>query len=126
MKKYNTTIKDGREIYIPNWAVDVSLENLTQAGKLFGTENIINISELNIPAAVVAIMGCQDHKLAARLVKYFVCQVRIDGNKITEETINTMFDGDLAVVIELFTHVIHSQYSEFFSLGLAKAHSPDK
>lgn len=123
---YKRKLKDGREIYIPNWPVDVSLENLTQAGKLLGTENIINISELNIPAAIVAIMRCDNPKLTSALVKHFVCQVRIDGNKIEPETINSMFEGDLATIIELFAHVIHSQYSEFFSLGLAKEACPDK
>lgn len=123
---YRKRISDGREIYIPNWPVDVALENLTQVGKLLGTENVINISELNIPAAIVAIMKCENPKLATALIKHFVCQVRIDGSKIEPETISAMFEGDLHGVVELFTHVIHSQYSEFFSLGLAKEASQDK
>lgn len=123
---YRKRISDGREIYIPNWPVDVALENLTQVGKLLGTENVINISELNIPAAIVAIMKCENPKLATALIKHFVCQVRIDGSKIEPETISAMFEGDLYGVVELFTHVIHSQYSEFFSLGLAKEASQDK
>lgn len=123
---YRKTINDGREIYIPNWPVDVALENLTQVGKLFGTENVILISELNVPAAVVAVMNCSNPKLAAALIKHFVCQVRIDGNKIEPNTINSMFEGDLHVVLELFTHVIHSQYASFFDLGLAKAPSQEQ
>lgn len=122
---YRKTITDGREIYIPNWPVDVALENLTQVGKLLGTENVIRISELNTSAAVVAIMGCENHKLASAMIKHFVCQVRIAGSKITPDTINSMFDGELNIVLELFTHVIHSQYSDFFTLGLAKAASPE-
>ena len=80
---YTATIKDGREIYIPSWSVGVALENLTLAGKYLGTENIINIAELNIASTVVAIMGSSDPKQAANLVKHFICQVRIDNQKIT-------------------------------------------
>ncbi len=117
---YKRKIKDGRDIYIPNWPVDVALENLTQAGKVLGSENIINISELNQAGAIVALMNADNPKLASMLVKHFICQVRIDGSKIDADTINDMFDGQLEVVLELFTHVIHSQYSDFFSSGLAK------
>lgn len=122
---YKKTITDGRAIFIPNWAVDVALENLTQAGKILGSENIINISELNMAGAIVALMNAENPKLASQLVKHFICQVRIDGSKITTETINDMFEGQLHVVLELFTHVIHSQYADFFSLGLAKEVSPE-
>ncbi len=122
---YKRKIQDGREIYIPNWPVDVALENLTQAGKVLGSENIINISELNSAGAIVALMNAENPKLASMLVKHFICQVRIDGNKITSETINSMFDGELHIVLELFTHVVHSQYADFFSLGLAKVVSQE-
>lgn len=123
---YRVTIKDGREIYVPNWPIDVALENLAQAGKVFGNENVIRMSERNIPAAIVALMKSDDPKLAARLIKHFVCQVRIDGSKILPETLNGMFEGKLSVVMELFCHVMHSQYDEFFSLGLAKEASPEQ
>lgn len=124
-KNYSASLKDGRKIYIPSWPVDVALENLTLAGKYLGTENVINISTLSIPAVIVAIMGATDPKAAASLVKHFLCTVRIEGDKITPETINSMFEGDLASVAELFAHVMHSQYSDFFKLGLAKVNSPD-
>lgn len=123
---YRNTIKDGREIYIPNWPVDVALENLTKVGKVFGTSAVIKISELNVPAGIVAVMECTDPKLAAAMIKHFICQVRIDGHKISPDTINNMFSGELHSVIELFTHVLHSQYSDFFDLGLAKASSQEQ
>tara|TARA_R110002096_G_scaffold25785_1_gene80190 strand:- start:57 stop:443 length:387 start_codon:yes stop_codon:yes gene_type:complete len=122
---YKRKLINGSEIYIPNWAVDVALENLTQAGKVLGSEHVINISELNQAGAIVALMNAENPQLASRLVKHFICQVRIDGNKITPETINNMFDGQLDIVLELFTHVIHSQYADFFSSGLAKVVSPE-
>lgn len=123
-KGYRGKLEDGRDIYIPNWPVDVALENLNLAGKVLGVEQVVNISALNVPAVIVAIMGSDDHKRCSALVKHFICQVRIDGDKITPETINQKFEGDLHSVAELFTHVIHSQYHRFFESGLAKANSP--
>jgi hypothetical protein len=123
---YRNTLNDGREIYIPNWPVDVALENLTKVGKLLGTNCVIKIAELNVPASIVAVMECDNPTLASAMIKHFVCQVRIDGSKITADTINNMFGGDLHGVIELFTHVIHSQYSDFFDLGLARASSQEQ
>ena len=126
MKDYTASLKDGRAIFIPSWPVDVALENLAQASKCLGTESVINISKLCIPTVIVAIMQSEDPKLTSALIKHFICQVRIDGQKISPETINKMFEGDLAVVTELFAHVIHSQYSDFFVLGLVKETSPEK
>ena len=125
---YRKHIKDGREIYVPNWPCDVALQNLSQASKCFGDENIIKIAEMNIPAGIVALMGADDPAMAARLIKHFVCQVRIDGDKIEPDTLNSMFEGSkgLAVVMELFCHVMHSQFSDFFDLGLAKEPSQEQ
>ncbi len=123
---YKKRISDGREIFIPTWGVDVALENLTQAGKILGAEHVITISELNQAAAITALMGAENGKVAAALVKHFICQVRIDGSKIEPETINNMFEGQLAIVLELFTHVMHSQYSAFFDSGLAKEACPEQ
>lgn len=124
-KDYSAKLRDGQDIFIPSWPVDVALENLTLAGKLLGTEHIINIAALNIPACVVAIMDAKDAKQAAALVKHFICQVRIEGKKIEPATINSMFEGNLSTVTELFAHVIHSQYNDFFESGLAKATSQE-
>lgn len=126
MSGYKNTLNDGREIYIPTWPIDVALENLTRAGQQLGAENVINIAGLNMPAFIVAIMGAKDPKNAVSLVTHFVCQARVAGNKIEPGTIQAMFEDDLAGVAELFTHVMHSQYSRFFELGLAKAVSPSK
>ncbi len=122
---YKRTISDGRAIFIPNWPVDVALENLSTAGKVLGSEHIITISEMNKAAAIVALMDAENPKLASQLIKHFICQVRIDGNKIEPNTINSMFEGSLNIVLELFTHVLHSQFHEFFSSGLAKEASQE-
>lgn len=126
MSGYKAKIDDGRDIYIPAWPIDVCLENLTRAGQYLGVENVINIAKINKAAVIVAIMGSSEPKETASLIKHFVCQVRIDGSKIEPDTIEDMFDGKLAVVAELFAHVIHAQYSDFFASGLVKEASPDK
>jgi len=124
MAGYTANLKDGREIYIPNWPVDVALENLAMAGKYIGADNVINISDLNIASVIVAIMNAENPAKTAELIKHFVCHVRIDGSKIDPSTMNTMFADDLKSVAEMFAHVIHSQYNDFFECGLAKEHSP--
>ena len=125
MKNYEARLRDGRSIFIPSWPIDVALENLTKAGKYLGTENIINISAINVPAVVVAIMSASDPAQAAALIKHFLCTVRIEGDKILPETINAMFEGDLSSVTEIFAHIIHAQYHDFFESGLAKVASQE-
>jgi len=126
MAGYAAKLKDGREIYIPSWPVDVALENLASAGKYLGSENVINISELNMASVIVAIMKSEVPAKTAELVAHFVCSVRIDGSKIEPATVNTMFADDLKGVAEMFAHVIHAQYADFFESGLVKEHSPVK
>ena len=125
MAGYSATLKDGREIYIPNWPVNVALENLTMAGKYLGTKRVITIAEINIQAVIFAIAESPEPKEAANLVEHFVCQARIAGEKIDPKTINSMFEDDLKSVAEIFTHVVHAQYADFFESGLAKESSQD-
>lgn len=117
---YHATLKDMKEIYIPHWPVDVALENLTRAGQHLGTDAVIRISELNIPAVIVAIMDAKDPNQTASLIKHFICQARISGSKIEPNQIDNMFEGNLAQVAEIFAHVIAAQYADFFVSGLAK------
>jgi len=125
MAGYTAKIKDGREIFIPAWPVNVALENLTMAGKYLGTTRVIDISELNVASVIFAIAESSEPKEAANLVEHFVCQARIAGEKIDPSTINTMFADDLKTVAEIFAHVVHSQYADFFVSGLAKENSPE-
>ena len=125
MAGYSAKLLDGREIYIPDWPVNVALENLTMAGKYLGTERVINIAELNFAAVILAIGSSPEPKEAANLVQHFVCQARIDGEKITPGNIDTLFEDGLRTVGEIFAHVVHSQYSDFFGLGLARANSQE-
>lgn len=126
MSGYSANLKDGREIYIPSWPVNVQLENLTNASKYLGPQHIISIADLDVKAVIVAIMNSVEPAKTAQLIKHFVCQVRIAGNKITEETLDVMFEDDLKGITEIFAHVIHSQYSDFFDSGLVKEPSQDK
>ena len=123
MAGYSAELFDGREIYIPNWSVKVQFENLTKACKYLGQDNVINISSLNVPAAMIAVMGSDDPELSTKLVLWFTQQVRIDGAKITSESIDEL---GMPTVMELFAHVMFSQYNDFFVSGLAKANSPAK
>ena len=122
---YSATLKNGEEIYIPPWPIDVSLENLARAGKSLGNDNVVLISKLNIPAVVNGIMKPKDPEESANLIKHFVCQARISGKKITPDTLDDMFTDKLAMIAEIFAHVMHYQYNDFFELGLAKEVSPD-
>ena len=123
MSGYNATLSGGQEIYIPNWSAKVAFENLTQVCKALGQTEVVEISALNVPVAMGAVMGSDDHVLATQMVFHFVGQARIDGDKIDS---NMMDQLGMAVIIELFTHVMHSQYNDFFVSGLAKAPSQSK
>jgi hypothetical protein len=101
----------------------VAFENLTQAVKLLGQSNVIDIAtNKNIPLAMLAIMGAEDSKLATEMVLWFTQQARIDGSKITA---NSMDDLGMHTIVELFAHVLYSQYNDFFVSGLAKEASPE-
>ena len=126
MSGYSANLKDGREIYIPSWPVNVQLENLTNVSKYLGPKYVISIAELDLKAVIVAIMNAKEPDKVSQLIRHFVCQVRIAGDKIEDHTIDKMFDGDLIGIAEIFAHVIHSQYADFFDLGLAKEPSPSK
>lgn len=123
MADYKAKLKDGRDIYIPSWSVKVQYENLTQACKYLGQNNVVNISALNVPAAILAVMGSEDAVTSTEFVLHTTQQARIDGNKITEASLDEL---GMSTIMELFTHVMHSQYHDFFESGLAKAPSPPK
>lgn len=117
---YTGNLEDGRTIFIPSWSAVVQFENLTQACKYLGQDNVIQISSLNVPAAMLAVMGSEDAKATTELVMHFVQQARIEGDKITPDSMDKL---GLPVILELFVHVMHSQYNDFFVSGLAKAAS---
>ena len=121
MSGYTADLADGQPIYIPLWSAKDQFGNLTQACKYLGQEEVINISTLNVPAAMLAVMGSDDAEAATQLVFHFVRQARVSAEKIDMEKIETL---GMALIIEIFTHVMHAQYADFFESGLAKAPSP--
>ena len=123
VEDYKAELADGREIYIPSWSVKVQYENLTQACKYLGQDNVILIASLNVPAAILAVMNAEDHEASTQLVLHFIQQARISGNKITPSSLD---DLGMSTVIEIFSHVMFSQYNSFFESGLAKVISPAK
>jgi|TARA_R110002020_G_scaffold191811_1_gene391770 hypothetical protein len=123
-KGYTDALEDGRQIYIPDWSATIQFENLTQVCKILGQDNVIAIAtDKNVPAAMLAVMNAEDNKEATEIVMWCVQQARIDGEKILPSTLNSL---GMATIIEVFAHVLHSQYSDFFVSGLAKAHSQSK
>lgn len=126
MTGYTGKLADGRDVYIPSWPANVQLEHLNLLCKALGTDEVVEISNLNVAAAMLAIAEAEDSSNMAGLVKHCVCQARIDGSKIEPTTLDEIFDNDLYTIVELFTHVVHSQYSDFFGRGLAKALSQSK
>lgn len=127
MSGYNANLKDQREIYIPKWPATVAFENLSRASQyLGGADAVVAISELNIPAVIVAICDSKEPEQTAALIKHFVCEVRMDNGKLTPSQFDSMFETELDVAVEIFAHVVKAQYADFFESGLAKAPSPSK
>ena len=123
-KGYTATLKGGQEIYIPTWPPLVALENLSKAGEFIGTDNLLRISELSIPAVILAITESPNSKETAGLIQHFVCTARMDDVKITKQEFEKIFEDDLYLICELFAHVVKGVYSDFFVRGLAKGPSP--
>lgn len=117
-------LRDGRAVYIPSWPVDVQIGNLTRAGEFLGTSNVLKIAEGNLPAIMVAIMESKDPEGTADFIKHIVCQARLAGDKLEPNKLDSMFEGELHIVVELCMLVIQKQYADFFAFGLAEAPSP--
>jgi len=125
MSGYTATLKGGQEIYIPPWPASVALQNLTKAGEFIGTDNLLRISELNVPAVMLAIAESKNAAETAGLIKHFVCSARMDGEKIIDNNFDKQFEEDLLLMCEIFAHVVKAVYGDFFVQGLAKEASPD-
>lgn len=123
---YTAILKDGTKIQIPMWSATVGIQSLSKAGQYIGATNLILISELDLKTVMVAILDSKDPDNTAELIKHFVCSARLDGKKISKNEFDDLFQGNLGKVIEIFAHVVKSQYSSFFLQGLAEEHSQEK
>lgn len=117
---YNATLKSGKPIRINNWPIDIALGNLTLASRILGPDAMHEISKLSIKETLKAVLNAKDHEETTNLIIQFCCCAVLDGKNISKDTLNTMFEGQLHLVIEIFTHVVHSQYASFFAFGLAE------
>lgn len=123
MAGYNATLKGGQKLYIPNWSATVALGNLTKLGNYIDTDPIGEIAKLNVVTSMVSIIESKDQVGVSALVKHFVMTAKFDGNKISDENFDALFDSNLYLMVEIFTHVVSSQYKDFFALGLAEENS---
>lgn len=123
-KGYRVTLRGGQEIAVPIWSATVALLNLAAAGKYIGQDNLISITELNIPSVMLAIINSNEPDDTTALIKNFVCSARMDGNKIQAKDFDEIFGGKLGLIVEIFAHVMKAQYATFFTQGLAKESSP--
>jgi len=121
MEEYHKELENGDAIFIPKWSCKLAFQNLTQACKYLGQDNVVNISAFNVPAAMLAVMGSEDAKTSTDLILNFASQARVAGNKLDADKLEEI---GMTGVIEIFTHVMHCQYNDFFVSGLAKVNSP--
>lgn len=126
MSGYSKVLEDGSEIYIPLWNATVAFTNLTRCTEVIGIDNLVSISQDNIPAVIIALAGAKDADVAAQLLMHMVCEVRVDGDKLSKADFDDKFKGNIYKAAELFNHVIIAQYQSFFEQGLAKALSQQK
>ena len=123
MSDCNVTLKDGREMYMPQWGVFVAHENLGKLNEVFNQESLAEIilGERPLAAFVRATMNNKDPQEAASLTRYVVSQARIDGKKVS----TFVDDLTLELCAEIFTEILKSQYKSFLEYGLAEASSQD-
>ena len=123
---YNAELQNGSKIRIDNWPPIIGIKNLNNCSKILGDANVLAISKKDLHATTVAIMNAENPDLVSKLVTHFCTCVVLDGKRIAADTFDQDFEGKLNVVVELFMHVIHSQYFDFFEYGLVKEPSPNQ
>jgi len=122
-KGYTATLEQEQVIYIANWSPAVALGNLTQAGKYIGIDSLLAISKLDKMAThttILAIAEAEDADNTMELIQHFVCSAAMDGERITRQNFDIKFENELYLAIEIFCHVVHSQYASFFEQGLVE------
>ena len=120
---YSAELSGGQKIYIADWLPSVALQNLTQAGKHIGIDNLLAISKLDkfsVHTAILAVTEATDPETIMDLIKHFVCTAAMDGERILVTSFDEHFKSNLFLIMELFAHVIKSQYADFFALGLVE------
>lgn len=124
MSGYKAVLEDGRDIYVPTWDATTAYTNLTNTSAIIGIDNLVAISQDNVPAAIMALATAEDANKSAQLLKHMVCEARVDGEKILPMSFDDKFKDKLYLAMEIFNHVMIAQYRDFFERGLAKVNSP--
>ena len=121
MSDCNVTLKDGSEMYMPQWGVFVAHENLGKLNEIFHQDMLSEmiLGEKPLAAFVHATLNNKDPHEAASLTRFVVSQARIDGKKVS-----TYIDEvSLELCAEIFTAILKSQYESFLEFGLAEVTS---
>ena len=123
MKDYHAVLKDGTEIFVAQWSASVAFMNLGKVCKAFGkarVEAIAKLDEYSINNAKASLMDTEDAEKTYAAMQHFVCTIGMDGKRVLPNTFDDMFSEDMGKAVEIFAHVVHAVYSDFFEQGLTE------
>jgi len=123
MKDYHAVLKDGSEIFCAKWDASVAYMNLGKVCKAFGSariEAIAKLDEYSVRNAMASIMETEDAEKTYASMQHFVCTVAMDGKRVRPNVFDEMFSENLHKGVEIFAHVVHAVYNDFFEQGLAE------
>lgn len=105
-------------IYVRQWPASIAIENLSRAiavlGGAFGpfVDGTAKFSD------VMVLLRESDTEVITPLLKTFICSARIDGKEVTPTTFNSVYNGELNFLFDVFGFVCEVQYKSFFEQGL--------
>ena len=120
MKDYTATLKDGSQIFIAQWSASVAFINLGKVCNAFGSGRVEAIAKLSQVDVLASLMDTQTPEECENILKHFVSTVSIDSQRIQPNNYNDIFAEDFAKATEVFMHVVHAVYNDFFVSGLAE------
>lgn len=109
---------DGKTLFCRQWSATKAMKMKAELIKM-GGEVILPFveGEANIQA-MMALEHRADSDELVRVIKEFVCTVRVDGEEITPATFDMKYKGELWFVVKLFAFACEVQYKDFFDQGL--------
>jgi hypothetical protein len=123
MKDYHAVLKDGSEIYVAQWSASVAFMNLGKVCKAFGparVEAIAKLDDKSMLNARASLMDSDNPEKTYKAMEHFVCTVGMDGKRVLPNVFDEMFSEDMLKAVEIFTHVVHAVYCDFFEQGLVE------
>ncbi len=109
----------GKPIYIKNWPINTLLTNISHATRLWGADELVAVAKLDLQAAMRCATKSGAGEEGADLILHMIKSVTLDGKSLDVADLNHLFEARPITAIEIFMHVIHSQYDDFFASGLA-------